>query len=133
MKSNLLTLESTELADIPQNVLPFRHVVYHIKELFMTFLPPIEINNSSKVEISFGPRGDESIFDGVLGVTNIFIEDFNFNNFYKLDKSKQEKEVLKIIVDSLCELSLRRNEDTSIINTIKMAANKVIESEFNLI
>ena len=131
MKFNLLTLEATKLAVMPRNSLIFRHIVYHVKELFMLFLPLIELNNSKKIELSFGPRGDEEIFNGDFGVTNVFIENFNFENFYKMDMEKQEKEILKIIVSSLCEISQRKGEDITIINALNETECRVIESKFN--
>lgn len=132
MKLKTLTLECTQLAQIPKGVKPFRSVVYHIKELFMNFLPPISINNSSKIELSFGPQGDEVLFDSVLGVTNVFIEDFNFEYFYKLSNEEQQDVILKMIVCSLSELSFSKNSDDSVLELIKEAAEKVIQCKYYL-
>jgi len=127
-----LRLEQTRESITPTKEMPFRWMVYHVKELFMEFLPKIEINDSSVIQIDFGIRGDEPEFDSVLGSTNIFIENFDFDAFYRLDKRTQEHMILEIIVDSLCEISQRKGKDPDKINIIKEAANKVTESNFNL-
>ena len=131
-KLNILTLEQTRAAITPQKELPFRWIVYHVKELFMAFLPKIEINNSSKIQIDFGAKDDEEEYDNFLGVTNTFVEDFNFEAFYNLDKRSQEHMILNIIVNTLCEISQRQGEDIEKVNIIKETANRVIESNFDL-
>lgn len=131
MKFKILTLETTELANIPKGVMLFRHEVFYIKELFMSVLPNIEINNSSKIELAFGPRGNDIIIDGILGSTVIFIEDFDFNKFYELNKDERETKILKVIVDSLSKLIIRKNGNASDIDVIEATAKKVKESRFN--
>ena len=132
MKFKILTLETTKLANIPNELLPFRWVTHHVKEIFMALLPNIEINGSSKIEISFGSRGDEVIFDNVLGVTNFFIEDFDFLKFYSLTKNKQDIIIIEAIKDSLLAINKSQGNDLSVVNAIIMTANDVIHSDFKL-
>ncbi|PBI92396.1 hypothetical protein BSF41_08780 [Flavobacterium sp. ACN2] len=132
MKFKLLTLEVTSLADLPANAIPFRFKVYFIKEIFMAFLPAIEINNSSKIEITFGPKGNDNEFDGALGCTNVYIEDFNFKEFYNYNLEKQQNEILEIIVFQLIKLIEKQGKNFVLTDIIRETAKRVIESKFDL-
>lgn len=95
----------------------------------MALLTPVEVNNSSKVVLSFGPKGDEVIWNGILGVSNVFIENFNFIKFYSSNLQNQQNVILEIIVNSLVKLSNNNNVVSNIINE---TAKKVAEAEFNV-
>lgn len=126
MKFRILTLEVTKTANIP-NGLPFRWLTHHVKEIFMALLPDIEINNSSKVEISFGPRGEEAIFDGILGVTNCFVENFDFYNFYLLSPKEQDLVILDEIQKALISICLRNSNNQVAVDSIKNTICKIID------
>ena len=127
----LLALEQTRESFTKKEPL-FRWKVYHVKELFMAFLPKMEINNSSKIQLNFGIKGDEYEVNSVLGVTNTFVEGFDFEAFNELDIREQEFLILNIIVDKLCEISQRNGVNIEKINIIKETSSKVVEVNFDL-
>ncbi|WP_218171930.1 hypothetical protein [Pseudomonas yamanorum] len=90
MNLNILILQESDEAALNEGI-RIRHLGHHITQIFMTLLPKVNINGSSKIVVSLGPRGDEDLFDNVLGVTNIFIEDFDLKHFLSLDRLSQDK------------------------------------------
>lgn len=99
-----LDLHLTGLAVQAPDAAPFRHTAHHVAEVFMAFLPRIKLNRSSKIAIGFGPRGDEDIFDSVLGVTSRYIEDFDVARFDALDARGKEEALLEAFTGVLCTL-----------------------------
>jgi hypothetical protein len=113
--------------------LPFHWAVHHVKEIYLKMFPKnIEVNNSSKIAIEYGPRGNEPIFDNVLGVTSYFVEDFNFDTFYKLNNNDRENMILKNINNVILDITKRTVKDKNIINEIENVANKVKENNLNM-
>ena len=128
MKLRILTIEASKIKDIFPKEIPFRNFAHHIKEQFLFFLPKnVEINKSSKIEIVFGPKGNEPLFDNVLGSTNYFIEEFDFKAFYELSDIEKEYIVLEKIKETLIKLSDKKVE-IEILETTK----KLYENKFNL-
>ena len=118
---------------LPKNIKPFRYYPHHIKEIFLILFPKnVGINDSSKIAIVFGPRGDEPIFNNVLGVTNYFIEVFNLKKFYELSDSEKEMFFLENIKNSLINIVNNNSKDEEIIKQITSTADRVIESKFSL-
>ncbi len=70
----------------------------------MAFLPDIELNRSSKIAIGFGPRGEDEIFDGMLGTTSRYVEDFDFARFEALDAHGKDEALLEALTDVLLSL-----------------------------
>lgn len=134
MRLSVLTVELSDETKIPQNDKnPFRFFAHHIKEIFLALFPRnISVNNSSKIAIEFGIRGNEPKFNNELGVTNWFIEEFNFNGFYLANDYEKEIILLENIKDALIDIiknySMNNNAIEQIINT----SNKVIENKFSL-
>ncbi|WP_295522003.1 hypothetical protein [uncultured Stenotrophomonas sp.] len=104
MKLRHLDLGTTRLAVQPRGAEPFRRTAHHVAKVFMALLPSIELNGSSKVMIGFGPRGDEALFDGALGVTSRCIEDFDFSRFDALDARGKEQALLDVVTSTLLSL-----------------------------
>lgn len=104
MKLRHLDLSMTRFAVQPRGAVPFRHTAHHVAEVFMAWLPGIELNRSSKIVIGLGPRGDEEIFDGTLGVTSRYIEDFDFARFEALDARCKDEALLDALTGVLLNL-----------------------------
>jgi len=104
MKLRQLDLSTTCFAVQPPGAAPFRHTAHHVAEVFMAFLPGIELNRSSKIAIGFGPRGEDEIFDGMLGTTSRYIEDFDFARFDALDAHCKDEALLEALTDVLLSL-----------------------------
>ncbi|WP_141674146.1 hypothetical protein [Gilliamella sp. wkB112] len=133
MNFNLLTIETSKQASIPVKVLPFRYMAYYIKEIYMALLPKININNSSKIEIIFGAKSEDDVeWDNMLGVTSIFVEDFDFKSFYSIPSSAQELTILNYIDIKLQEIVSRTSNQAHTIELIKETSKKVVETNFAL-
>jgi hypothetical protein len=127
------TVELSKSAKLPENVKPFRFYSHHVKEIFLALFPNnLSINNSSKIAIEFGPRGNEPIFNNVLGVTNCFIETFDFDNFYKLNDNEKELVLLENIKNALISIIRGNADNENVIEQIINIANKIIENNFSL-
>ncbi|WP_236216616.1 hypothetical protein [Pseudomonas rhodesiae] len=131
MNLNLLTLQESDASALTDGV-RIRQMSHHITQIFMTLLPKIEINGSSKIVISLGPRGAEDLFDNVLGVTNIFVEDFDFKNFISLDRASQDKTLLETLRQSLVEIATKKESNKTAIDTINLTADAVLKANFEL-
>jgi len=104
MKLRKLDLSTTRFAVEPAGSAPLRHTAHHVAEVFMAFLPGIELNRSSKIAIGVGPRGDDEILDGTLGATSRYIEDFDFARFDALDAHCKDEALLEALTDVLLSL-----------------------------
>jgi hypothetical protein len=127
------TVELSKSVKLPENVKPFRFYAHHVKEIFLALFPNnLNINNSSKIAIEFGSRGDEPIFNNVLGVTNCFIETFDFDNFYKLNDNEKELVLLENIKNALINIIRNNADNENVIEQIIIIVNKIIENKFSL-
>jgi hypothetical protein len=133
MRFSILTVQASREAELPKNTLPFHWVIHHVKEIYLKMFPKnIEVNNSSKIAIEYGPQGDEPVFDNVLGVTSYFVEDFNFDAFYKLNNNDRENMILDSINNVILDIIKRTIQEKNILDEIENVANKVKESKFNM-
>ncbi len=133
MKFRHLDINKSNISFDGKDNKPFRFYCYHIAEMFMELLPLIEINNSSKIAIVFGKKDKfDTEFDGIDGVTSVFVENFDFNYFYNSNKEEQNHIILENIKNTLVEIYKRRGKDVSVIKMIEETANKLIECNFNL-
>ncbi|OCG00897.1 hypothetical protein A9G12_02980 [Gilliamella sp. wkB112] len=108
-------------------------MAYYIKEIYMALLPKININNSSKIEIIFGAKSEDDVeWDNMLGVTSIFVEDFDFKSFYSIPSSAQELTILNYIDIKLQEIVSRTSNQAHTIELIKETSKKVVETNFAL-
>jgi hypothetical protein len=111
----------------------FNWTVHHIQEIYLQLFPKdIKINNSTKIAIVFGPIGNEPVWNDVLGVTSYYIESFDFNNFYGLNKIEQENLILEIVNNALINISEKNGENQDVIQKIIKATNSVKDIKFNM-
>lgn len=69
----------------------------------------------------------------MLGCTNVFIEDFDFVEFYKSDTIKRDTMLVNEITKNLIRIYKRRNNREEDIQVILSTAEKVVATEFNLV
>ncbi|MGY2373663.1 hypothetical protein ACW9IB_04080 [Pseudomonas sp. SDO524_S393] len=131
MNLNLLTLQESDIS-AKRDGIRVRQLSHHITQIFMELLPKIEINGSSKIVVSLGPRGDEDLFDNVLGVTNIFIENFDFDNFLSMNRVNQDKQLLEELRQALIAIATKREKNSTTVNIINSTADAVLQSHFEL-
>ncbi len=131
MNLNMLILQESDSAILPENV-RIRWLSHPITQIFMALLPKIEINGSSKIVVELGPRGEEDLFDNVLGVTNIFIEDFDFKAFLSLDRFTQNTKLLEELSNALITIATKKVENKEVVSVINATRNAVKETQFQL-
>lgn len=131
MSLKILTLQESDEVALTTGV-RIRHLSHHITQIFMEFLPKIDINGSSKIVVSLGPRGDEDLFDNVLGSTNIFVESFDFKNFLSLNRRSQDIELLEELRRALIAIATKRESNDAIVEQINQTAEKVLKTNFQL-
>jgi hypothetical protein len=131
MNLNQLTLQESDISAKRDGV-RIRQLSHHITQIFMSLLPKIEINGSSKIVVSLGPRGDEDLFDNVLGVTNIFIENFDFDNFLSMDRVNQDKQLLEELRQALIAIATKRGKNPTAIDIINSTTDAVLQINFEL-
>ena len=109
---------------------PLRATVYHIKEIFLYFLPKkFYLDGSGKVQITLcAGDADQSCWT-VLGVTELKVSYFDFDRYFLLSKREQEHRILSLIRETLaahCGESAPANHD------IALACRQTEESDFHL-
>ncbi|NNA94165.1 hypothetical protein HBO33_03230 [Pseudomonas gessardii] len=127
----MLTLQESDESALTTDV-RIRHLSHHITQIFMELLPKIEINGSSKIVVSLGSRGDEDLFDNVLGSTNIFVENFDFKKFLSLNRRSQEIELLEELRRALIAIATKRESNDATVEQINQTAEKVLNTNFQL-
>jgi hypothetical protein len=111
----------------------FNWIVHHIQEIYLHLFPKdIEINNSTKIAIIFGPIGDEPVWNSVLGVTSYYIENFDFDNFYRLNKIEQENLILEIVNNTIVNISERNGKNKDAKQKIIATKNKIKDIKFSM-
>lgn len=131
MTLNMLTLQESDAA--PRTVgTRLRQLSHPLTEIFMALLPKIDVNGSSKVTIALGPQGDEEAFDNVLGVTCVFIEDFDFKHFLAQDPATQNNQLLELLRQNLIAIATRKGENAQAVDAINATADAVAQAQFQL-
>lgn len=131
MYLSILILQESDAAALNESIC-IRHLGHHITQIFMTLLPKVNINGSSKIVVSLGPCGDEDVFDNVSGVTNIFIEDFDFKLFLSLDRLNQDKKLLETLRNALIDIATKKGINEATVEVINSTADSVLETHFQL-
>ncbi|WP_218191614.1 hypothetical protein [Pseudomonas sp. ATCC PTA-122608] len=131
MSLNILILQESDEATLNEGI-RIRHLGHHITQIFMTLSLKVNINGSSKIVVSLGPRGDEDLFDNVLGVTNIFIEDFDFKHFLSLDRLSQDKKMLETLRSALIDIATKKGNNETTVEIINSTADGVLDAHFQL-
>ncbi|WP_124425489.1 hypothetical protein [Pseudomonas orientalis] len=131
MNLNLLTLQESDASALRDGV-RVRQLSHHVTQIFMTLLPKVELNGSSKIVVSLGPRGDEDVFDNVLGVTNIFVEHFDFKQFLSLNRCSQDEKLLETLRQSLILIATKKEDNQAIVDVINSTAEAVLKKNFEL-
>lgn len=131
MNLNILTLRESDSTTLPKGI-RIRQLAHHITQTFIALSPKIDINGSSKIVVILGPRGDEDLFDNVLGVTNIFIEDFDFHQLLSLSRTAQDIKLLEELRQALTTIATRKGRNEKTVDIINSTAAAVLSTEFKL-
>lgn len=126
----MLSIVSSENSNLPENC-NFRWTAHHVKEIFLALLPKkFTLDTMSKFSISFGPKGNDPKYQQMIGCSNYYVEDFDFEIFFNLTKSEQEEIILNKLEGALLNIGKKKfNADLDI---IKSTISKVRESNFRM-
>ena len=127
----MLTIEQSELADAPKQP-PFRWLAYHVKEVVMAFLPKrFQLNDTSKLQVTCGPRGNEPQYSEVLGTSEYYVEDFDFAHYYAVQGRERDDFLLDAIESCLLDIDGKRQLDPGTAGCIRSTIAKVREVDFS--
>jgi hypothetical protein len=133
MNLNILILQESEATNISKDKVTFRWLTHHVSEIYIYLLPKINVNNSSKIVIEFGPPGiHQYVIDSILGCSNIFVMDFDFEKFYSLSSAERDLMLINEIKKGLVSIYRRRDNKEEDIQTIISTADKAISIGFSL-
>jgi hypothetical protein len=105
---------------------PFSQTLHHVREIYMTFLPQkFTLDGSSLLQIFCGPIDDKLMHPSALGITNYYVKDFDFVNYYKINHKEKEQTIIKIIESTMLDIIHKSN--ASIDKSIILNASKAIE------
>jgi len=132
MHLNLLVLQESDAAVLPEGI-GIRRLSHHITQMFMALLPTVEINGSSKIVVSLGPRGQEDAFDNVLGVTHVFVEDFDFEHFLSLGRPGQDIRLLEALRGALLAIATSRGGNDVLVKLVDSTADAILNAGLQLL
>jgi len=128
----MLTVEAGELAKVPEEP-RFRWLAYHVKEVFLALLPKrFQLNDTSKLQITCGPRGNERQYLEVLGTSEYFVEDFDFAAYYAKQGRQRDDFLLDVIEACLVDIDGRRRLDPATPERIASTVAAVRQSDFSV-
>lgn len=128
---NMLTVEQSDLANVPREP-PFRWLAYHVKEVFTALLPKrFQLNDTTKLQITCGPRGDEPQYSEVLGTSEYYVEDFDIGYFYAAQGRERDDFLLKVIESCLLDIHDQRRLNPDTASRIKSTVGTVQERDFS--
>lgn len=105
MVLRILDVEASPLAEVPEGMV-FRWTMHHVKELFLENLPPkYVLDGSEAVRITCGPRGSDPHYAQVLGASNVFLEDFDFQGYGQVTGRTRELLAIGSIERALCDVA----------------------------
>jgi hypothetical protein len=112
------------------NEVPFRWTTHHVTEIFISLLPKnYELDGSSLVQITCGLDEGQPTYRQMLGSSEYYIPDFDFQGYYNLSLEEREKYILGVIEKTLTEIARQYNANELI---IFQTAEEVRRREFNL-
>ena len=130
---NTIVIEGDKNYENKNNLTPVKFQTHHIIEIFMYFLPKIDLDGSTKLTIKFAKQpSNEEIYN--------CSKEFQVSWYYvALEKIRKEKNndnrdlfYLELIGNVLKEIAQINNCDTSVLQKIEDAMYKVREQKFTL-
>lgn len=96
--------------------LVFRWTAHHIRELFTACLPnAFVLDGSSVFQITCGPRGEDPQYRSVLGSSQYYVEDFDFDAYRNASARGREEMLLDLIEASLRDVAERAGADATVV------------------
>lgn len=134
-KFALLVIEGDKNFEKTHNVIPVIWQAFHVIEIFMHYLPKIDLDGSSKLCILFREKKDteqQYMQSDYFGVSIYYVDEAEIDRQRGLKKEEEEEYYLNIIVDTLKYIAKINNRDGEIFNIIDETAQKVRDNNFDL-
>lgn len=132
MNLRMIAVEASDQARIPDNP-AFRWTAHHVKEIFLALLPKgFALDGSSKLQITCGPRGTEPLCQQMLGATNYFQEDFDFESYFDAKPQERERTIVGLLQTVMTDIATRANVGGDVIDVVSDTAQAVRERGFSL-
>lgn len=135
MKLNMLVLEGDRGYEKLNDVIPISFQSYHISELFMHFLPKIDLDGSSKLVIYFKEKEESEakyVCDNNFHVSWFYVDKNDLNNLKNLNKEMLNLYYLNIIADTFRYIAKQNNCNQEILTIIEETVQRVKDSEYRL-
>lgn len=132
---NLLVIEGDRDYEKTHNAIPVNWQAFHVIELFMYFLPKVDLDGNSKLAIFFKNKADsvqQYMYYDVQGVSCYYVDEVEIERQRKLNKEDESEYYLNIIVDTLKRIAQINGRDTEIFNIIDETAQKVRDNNFEV-
>jgi hypothetical protein len=125
-----IRVEKIDNTNMVCSSLPFRLTAHHVKEIFIALLPSkYTLDGSSLFQITCGSSEGKPIYNRLpsFGCSEYFVEDFDFDSYYKYSQSEQEEIILDMIESVLLQIAEENNSDVEV---IKKNVRDVKDSNF---
>lgn len=137
MKLSMLYVQSNKKYEALHKIKkPVIFQTHHITEIFMSFLPQIDLDGSQKIVILFQdkPEGYENryICHKAFHVSEYYVDEFSLKQLNNLKPEDANMFFLDIIVEALSNIATESNARQEIIEIIKQTAEKVVNCNFEL-
>jgi len=107
----------------------FRWTTHHVRQIFLHFIGRrFVLDGSAVFQITCGPKPEHAIKGQLLGSTEHYVEDFDFDAYRSESPSEREQTILKLIQEVMkkyCNNATAQEE-------IDKAIHEVIEHQFQL-
>lgn len=134
MKLSILSIEGDKYEE-KKRKFPIIWQAYHIKEIFMHFLPKIEIDGSSKIVIYFKDKPiseKQYMHDEYFGVSWCYVDKEKLQKINYLKNRELEEFYLDVIVEKLKEIARENDNGKNVVDYIDATAERVRKSNFEL-
>ncbi len=134
MKLTILSIEGDKQEEKNRNI-PIMWQAYHVKEMFMYYLPKIEIDGSNKIVIYFKEQPvleNQYMRDDYFCVSWCYVDKEKLEKIKYLKNRELEEFYLDVIVEELSRIARKNDKEKNVVDFIEAAAKKVRESNFEL-
>lgn len=134
-KLALLVIEGDREYEKTHKVIPVNWQAFHVIEIFMHFLPKIDLDGSSKLSILFRKKKDteqQYMQSDYFGVSIYYVDEAEMDRQRGLKREEEGDYYLNIIVDTFKRIAKIQGRDADIENVIDETAQKVRDNHFEL-
>jgi len=131
MKLNQLIVQGNKKLEKNSGLKPLFWKFHHITELFIEFLPKIDIDGSSKIVIYADKNQQDTskyICDKYFGVSIYYLEE---NQIEELKNEQTDECMTRLVEESLIDIAKRNDVEDSIIYVIEETADKIRNLQYS--